>query len=107
MAMGGVKNEVCRLRATRIPKNSGSILKMASMGRKIGTKMMMISLHSNGQPRRKIISCASMRNINGDRFIDKTKSLMMSCPPRYEKTEAKVQEPTKSQHTIADVRTVK
>jgi hypothetical protein len=51
-----VRNEVWRLSATRIPKKSGSILKGSSSGRKIGTKMMMISLHSSGQPSKKIMN---------------------------------------------------
>jgi len=37
MAMGGVRKEVCRLSATRMPKNSGSMPKWGRRGRKIGT----------------------------------------------------------------------
>ncbi len=38
------------LRATRSPKNNGSTSKLFRSGKKIGMKMMMISVHSNGQP---------------------------------------------------------
>ena len=82
-------NEVCRLSATRIPKNTGSMPKTSSSGRKIGTKMMMISLHSNGQPSRKIMSCARIRNDTvgfikppNDKSMLVTNSLMTSWPPR-------------------------
>ena len=33
------------------------MLKCFSIGRKIGTKMMMISVHSSGQPSTKMIAC--------------------------------------------------
>ena len=82
MAIGGVRKEVCRLSATRIPKNRGSIPKWSSMGRKMGTKMMMISLHSNGQPNRKMISCAMIRKAIGESSMARTTSLMSCSPPR-------------------------
>jgi hypothetical protein len=105
--MGGVRNEVCRLSATSTPKNMGSTPKWGSSGRKIGTKMMMISLHSSGQPSRKMISWESSRKVSGVRFIASTNSLMSPSPPRYENTEENVHDPTKSQHTIAEVRAVR
>ena len=62
MAIGGVRNDVWRFSATRIPKKSGSIPKGGSSGKKIGTKMMMISDHSSGQPSRKMMIWAMIRN---------------------------------------------
>ena len=57
-----------------MPKNSGSMPKCGSSGRKIGTKMMMISDHSSGQPSRKMMSCARIRNCSGDRSRPVTNS---------------------------------
>ena len=37
-------------------------VEIVSSGRKIGTKMMMISVHSSGQPSRKMMTCVSSRN---------------------------------------------
>src|SRR6056300_2005392 len=107
MAIGGVKKEVCKFNATKMPKNNGSIPKCANSGRKIGTKMMMISDHSNGQPRTKIINCARIKKVIGEISKLVTNSLMMCSPPRYEKTDEKVQEPTNNQQTIAVVLAVK
>jgi len=42
-----------QLSATSNPKNSGSMWKCGNSGRKIGMKMIMISVHSSGQPRMK------------------------------------------------------
>ena len=36
--------------------------KCCSIGRKIGTKMMMISVHSSGHPKRKMIACDRIMN---------------------------------------------
>ena len=36
------------------------------MGRKMGTKIIIISDHSNGQPSKKIITCAMIRNMMGE-----------------------------------------
>ena len=44
IAIGGLRNAVCRLSATSTPKNTGSMPKSSSSSRKIGTKMMMISV---------------------------------------------------------------
>ena len=52
-----------------MPKNSGSTPNTLSSGRKIGTKMMMISVHSSGQPSRKMMNCASSRNPTRERFM--------------------------------------
>ena len=56
MATGGLRNAVCRLSATSSPKNRGSTPKLSSRGMNIGMKMTMISVHSRGQPSRKMIT---------------------------------------------------
>ncbi len=56
--------------------------KCGSIGRKIGTKMMMISVHSSGQPSRKMMTCDSSRKVTGFRFMPSTNSLMIWLPPR-------------------------
>src|SRR5210317_2129532 len=99
--MGGVRNEVCRFSATNIAKKYGLIPNVSSIGKKIGTNMIKISDHSSGHPRRKMINCARTKNCQGSRFSARTQCSMMSCPPRYEKIEAKVHDPTNNQHTIA------
>ncbi len=66
----------------RMPKKSGSTWKCASSGRKMGTKMMMISLHSSGQPSRKMISWESSRKVSVFRSRWVTNSLMSPSPPR-------------------------
>ena len=70
---------------------------------KIGMKMTMISVHSRGQPSRKMITCARSMNWVGVMFIDFTQVLMISWPPRRAKAAAKVFEPMKSQQTMAEV----
>ena len=59
MATGGDRNEVWMLSAISMPKKSGSMPKWSSSGRKIGTKITMISVHSSGQPSRKMMIWAS------------------------------------------------
>jgi len=44
-----------------VPKEIGSIWKWVSSGMKIGQKITMISVHSSGQPSRKMISWAMIR----------------------------------------------
>ena len=56
MAMGGVRNDVCRFKAINIAKKYGFTPKVSNMGKNIGTKMIKISDHSRGQPRMKIIN---------------------------------------------------
>ena len=48
------------------------MLKCFSIGRKIGTKMMMISVHSSGQPSRKMIACDRIMNCTGVMLSDST-----------------------------------
>jgi hypothetical protein len=55
MAMGGVKKDVCKFKAINIAKKYGLTPKISSNGKNIGTKIIKISVHSNGQPKRKII----------------------------------------------------
>jgi hypothetical protein len=62
IAIGGVLNDVWMFRATRMPKKIGSTPNFSRSGRKIGTKMMTISVHSSGQPSRKMMTCARIRN---------------------------------------------
>src|SRR3954468_6291142 len=103
MATGGERNAVCRFSATRRPKNSGSMLNLASSGMKIGMKITMISVHSSGQPSRKMITCARIMNWMGVRPSDSTQRSMISWPPSSANAAEKIEEPTKSQHTIAEV----
>ena len=74
--------------------------KCFSSGRKIGTKMTMISVHSSGQPSTKMIACDSIMNCSGVRFIDSTHFSISAWPPRIANTPEKIAEPTNSQHTI-------
>jgi hypothetical protein len=53
--MGGVKKDVCRFKAINIAKKYGFTLNTSNKGKNIGTKIIKISVHSNGQPKRKII----------------------------------------------------
>jgi hypothetical protein len=107
MAIGGDRKAVCRFSATSTPKRIGSMPKCSSIGRKMGTKMMMISVHSSGQPSTKMMACDSSRKVTAFRFRPSTNSLISTLPPRYAKIDAKVAEPTNSQHTMAEVRAVR
>ena len=82
MAIGGVLNEVWMLSATRMPNRVGSIWKVLTSGRKIGTKMMMISVHSSGQPSRKMMNWARIRKPVAFRFAASTQCSITSWPPR-------------------------
>ena len=103
MATGGDRKAVCRFIATSRPKKSGSTLKWPSSGRKIGMKMTMISVHSSGQPRMKMMNWASSMNWIGVMLSESTQVSMISWPPSSAKAAAKMLEPTKSQHTMAVV----
>ena len=89
------------------PKNKGSIPKSSSKGRKIGTKMMMISVHSSGQPSRKMIACASSMKPSEFRPRLSTNCSTYPCPPSSANVEEKMADPTNSQHTMAAVRAVR
>ena len=54
--MGGVKNEVCKFKAISIAKKYGFTPKNSTSGKKIGTKIIKISVHSKGQPNKNIIN---------------------------------------------------
>jgi hypothetical protein len=55
MAIGGVKKDVCKFRAINIAKKYGLTPNTSNKGKNIGTNIIKISVHSNGQPKRKII----------------------------------------------------
>ena len=65
MAMGGVKKEVCKLRAINIAKKYGLTSNNTNKGRNIGTNIIKISVHSNGQPNKNIIICVITKNCQG------------------------------------------
>src|SRR5215475_2320326 len=90
-----------------VPNRIGSTLKWLSRGMKIGQKMTMISVHSSGQPSRKMMSCASTWKPSGERFMDSTQRSISDWPPCSAKTAEKSAEPTNSQHTIAVVLAVR
>ena len=46
--MGGVKKDVCKFKAINIAKKYGLTPKISSSGKNIGTKIIKISVHSNG-----------------------------------------------------------
>ena len=79
----------------------------ASTDIKIGTKIINISVHSKGQPSKNIINCVITRNCHGAIFIDLKKCSKTSCPPKYENTDANVQDPMNNHIIIAVVFAVK
>src|SRR3954454_8200039 len=103
MATGGDRNAACRLTNTSVPHRIGSMLKCLSSGRKIGTKITMISVHSSGQPSTKMIACDTIMNCTGERLNDSTQCSTSCCPPSSANTAENSAEPTNSQHTMAVV----
>ena len=101
MATGGLRKAVCKFSATSKPKNKGSMPKWGSKGMKIGMKITIISVHSSGQPSKKITTCARIMNCTGVRSMPSTQVLMISWPPNSANAAEKMLEPTKSQHTMA------
>src|SRR5205807_9142803 len=85
----------------------GTIWQGGTSGRKIGMKMMMISVHSSGQPRMKMMNCARIMNCTGVMSSDSTHFSTTSCPPSSANAAEKMPEPTNSQHTIALVLAVR
>src|SRR6187402_141044 len=83
------------------------MLNLASSGMEIGMKITMISVHSSGQPSRKMMICARIMNWIGVRPSDSTHFSITSWPPSSAKAAEKIDDPTKSQHTIADVLAVR
>src|SRR4029434_4384008 len=66
---------------------------------KIGQKMMMISVHSSGQPSRKIIICAMNWNPIGERFMLSTQRSISPWPPcRANTAELSAQPERKDNH---------
>src|SRR6266436_8563409 len=103
IATGGDRNAACKFTNTSVPHRIGSILKCLSIGKKIGTKMMIISVHSSGQPSTKMIACDKSMNVTGDMLSDSTHCSSSACPPRIANTPENNAEPTNSQHTMAVV----
>lgn len=81
--------------------------KALSSGTKIGMKITMISVHSSGQPSRKMMICASSMNWIGVSPSDSTHCSTMPWPPSSAKAAEKIDEPTNSQHTMALVLAVR
>src|SRR5262245_51799089 len=107
IATGGDRKAAWRLTATMVPKRIGSIWKWLSRGMKIGQKMTMISVHSSGQPSRKMMSWAMNWKPIGDRFMLSTHRSITDWPPWSAKTAENSAEPTKSQQTMAVVLAVR
>ena len=74
---------------------------------KIGMKITMISVHSKGQPNKKMTTCARIMNCTGVRSMPSTQVLMISWPPSNAKAAEKMLEPTNNQHTMALVLAVR
>jgi hypothetical protein len=68
--MGGVKKDVCKFRAISIAKKYGLTSNTSNNGKNIGTKIIKISVHSRGHPKRKIIICVIIKNCQVVIFID-------------------------------------
>jgi len=68
--MGGVKKDVCKLRAINIAKKYGLTSNTSNNGKNIGTKIIKISVHSRGHHKRKIIICVIIKNCQVVIFID-------------------------------------
>ncbi len=90
-----------------VPNKIGSTLKWLSNGINIGQKITMISVHSSGQPSRKIIICEMIRKPTGERFMPSTQRSIKPCPPCKAKTLENSAEPMNSQQTIAVVLAVR
>ena len=82
MAMGGVKKDVCKFKAINIAKKYGLTPKISSNGKNIGTKIIKISVHSKGQPKRKLIIWVITKNCHVEIFIDVKKWSKTSWPPK-------------------------
>ena len=54
--MGGVRKDVCKFKAINIAKKYGLTPKISNKGKNIGTKIIRISVHSNGHPKRNTVS---------------------------------------------------
>ena len=61
----------------------------------------MISVHSSGQPSKKITTWARIMNCTGVMSSDKTHWLISSCPPSSANAAEKMLEPTNNQQTMA------
>ena len=80
--MGGVKNEVCKFNAINIAKKYGLTPNTSNKGKNIGTKIIKISVHSKGHPKRKMIIWVIIKNCQVVIFIEVKKCSNTSCPPK-------------------------
>jgi len=69
-------------------------------------KMMMISVHSSGQPRMKMMNCARIMNGTGVMSSESTHFSISSCPPKSANAPRKCRS-YERQHTIALVLAVR
>ncbi len=75
------------------------MLKWPSSGMKIGMKMTMISVHSSGQPRMKMMTCESSMNSNGRQIHAEHPMLdQLLAAQQREGCAEKIAEPTSSRH---------
>ena len=65
-----------------IAKKYGLTPKNSTNGKNIGTNIIKISVHSRGQPNKKIIICVIIKNCQGCRSIDLKKCSNTSWPPK-------------------------
>ena len=70
-------------------------------------KMTMISVHSSGQPRMKMMNWLRSMNCSVVRPSESTQRSMISWPPSSANDAEKIDEPTNSQHTMALVLAVR
>ena len=84
-----------------------SIPKFGSMGKKIGTNIIIITVQSSGQPNKKINIWDISKNPAGDKFIENTQLSNRFCPPSAANVEEKTHDPTNNQITIDVVREVR
>ena len=89
------------------PEEQRIDVELGSSGMKIGMKITMISVHSSGQPSRKMMACARIMNCTGVRSSDSTQCSTTSWPPSSANAAEKIAEPTNSQQTIALVLAVR
>ena len=82
-------------------------MNLANKGIKIGMKITMISVHSNGQPKMKMMNWLSSMNCSVVSPRDNTQVSISSWPPSSAKDAEKIDEPTNSQHTMALVLAVR
>ena len=80
--MGGVRKDVCKFKAINIAKKYGLTPKISSKGKNIGTKIIKISVHSNGHPKRNIMIWVITKNCQVEILIEVKKCSKTSWPPK-------------------------